>query len=319
MTTPRASKAATLTLASLFASVLIPIGAAASKGSVSVYYAASLVGLNEQRVGPAFQHKTGYAYQGTGLGSGAIANEIKSHIATPDVVEFADPAINAQLMGSTNGNYVSWYINFARTRLVIAFNPKSKYALLFNKVNHHKIAWFQPFMQRGLRLGRTDPQIDPKGYRAIWTFNLAQKLFHLKNFERSVLGSVDNANQVFPEQVLLSRLQTGELDAGVFYLSEVQSTHIPYISLPQKIDLGEPKYAKIYATQHFTNNQHKTFTGAPILYTITIPTTVKNLPAAKAFVKFILSKPAQRISEKYGLLPTRHLVGGDRRKVPPGL
>src|SRR5947209_16315708 len=74
-----------------------PTGAAG--GTVNVYYAGSLVNLNENLVGPAFATGSGYTYQGKSAGSGAIANQIKGKLATPDVVEFADPAVNSTLMG----------------------------------------------------------------------------------------------------------------------------------------------------------------------------------------------------------------------------
>ncbi len=291
----------------------------ASKGTASVYYAASLQTLNETQIGPAFTRRTGYGYQGEGLGSQLIANEMKGGQIRPDVVEFADPAVNKTLMGSANGGYVKWYADFARTRLVIGFNPSGKYGKLFRRVNHHHLAWYKPLLARGLRFGRTDPQIDPKGYRVLFAFRLAQRLFGLKHFAHRVLGPVENDKEIFPEQNLVAYLQTGQLDAGVFYLSEARTAHIPYISLPQKIDLGYPKYREIYATQHFTNSQGQTFVGAPIIYTITIPKTVQDKPAAVAFVKFVLGKRAARLSADLGLLPTKHVIRGDRRAVPPGI
>jgi len=292
---------------------------AAHKGTVNVAYAASLQALNEGTIGPGFTRKTGYSYQGQGMASGEIANEIKGKIITPDVVEMADPAANRQLMGKSNGSYVKWFVDFARTRLVVGYDPKGKFARLFREVNHHRLAWYKPLLTKGLRFGRTDPQIDPKGYRVIWAFRLAQKLFHLKNFERRVLGPVENAGQVYPENVLVSRLQTGEIDAGIFYLSEAKAAGIPYINLPHKIDLGERKFAKIYATQHFTTDKGQSVTGAPILYTITIPRTVKDKAGAIAFVKFVLSKRAAKASARLGLLNTKHTIGGDRKAVPPGV
>src|SRR5450759_4568821 len=165
---------------------------------VNVFYAGSLVNLNENLVGPAFAAGSGYTYLGKSAGSGAIANQIKGKLATPDVVEFADPAINTTLMGSANGSYVSWYLTFARSELVIGFDPKSKFAREFVQVQKHKLAFYKALQQKGLRIGRTDPNIDPKGYRAIWMANLTQKVYHLKNFETKLLGDAENPDQVFP-------------------------------------------------------------------------------------------------------------------------
>src|SRR5947209_4513193 len=80
--------------------------AVAASGTVNVYYAASLKALNEVRVGPSFQSHTGYTYQGFPNNSGIIVNELKAkpRLITPDVVEFADAGVNAQLMGHDNGD-----------------------------------------------------------------------------------------------------------------------------------------------------------------------------------------------------------------------
>ena len=59
--------------------------ARAASGTVNVFYAGSLVNVNENLVGPAFGAATGYSYQGKGAGSLAIVNQIKGKIATSSV------------------------------------------------------------------------------------------------------------------------------------------------------------------------------------------------------------------------------------------
>jgi molybdate/tungstate transport system substrate-binding protein len=291
----------------------------AATGTVNVFYAGSLVNLNENLVGPAFATGSGYTYQGKGAGSGAIANQIKGKLATPDVVEFADPAVNATLEGTANGNYVSWYFTFATSELVIGFDPKSKLAKEFVQVQKGKLPFYKALQQKGLKIGRTDPNIDPKGYRAIWMANLTQKVYKLKGFEQKLFGATDNASQVFPEQTLVARMLTGQVNAGVFYLSEVKDLGIPYITLPPQVNLGSTKYARQYATQHFTTSAGQTITGAPIQYTITILSTVKNEAGAEAFVQFVLSSRVRAISAAHGLLIIKTTVGGDGSAVPSAL
>lgn len=295
-----------------------PVTRAAS-GTVNVFYAGSLVNVNENLVGPAFAAATGATYQGKAAGSLAIVNQIKAKIVTPDVVELADPTVNAALMGDANGNIVSWYFTFAHSELVIGFDPSSRFAPAFRAVQHHKLPFYRALDQNGLRFGRTDPNLDPKGYRAIFMAGLAQQVYHLKGFKNRLLGSDNNPDQVFPEEGLVARLLTGQVNAGVFYLSEVRDLGIPYISLPAKINLGNAKYSKLYATQHFTSAQKATFTGAPIQLTITIPSTVKNRSGAEAFVHFVLSRRVRTIAAAHGLLSIKTTVGGDRSAVPSSL
>lgn len=287
--------------------------------AVNVFYAGSLVNLNEQLIGPAFATASGYTYQGQSAGSTAIANQIKGKLATPDVVEFADAATNKLLMGDANGNYISWYLTFATSPLVIGFDPRSRVAPLFRQVQRRRLPWYRALRQPGLRMGRTDPNLDPKGYRALWMARLAQRVFHLKRFERTLFGAPENPAQVFPEQVLVSRMLTGQVNVGVFYLSEVRALGIPYITLPARINLGSPRYARLYATQRFTTGAGQTVRGAPIRYTITIPGTATNPTGAEAFVRFVLSGRVRTISARRGLLPLRVTAGGDRRVVPASL
>lgn len=296
-----------------------PRGGHASGAPVNVFYAGSLVNLNENLVGPAFTSATGYAYQGKSAGSVAIATQITSRLANPDVIELADPSVNQLLMGKANGSYVSWYFTYAHSELVIGFDPRSRYAREFRLVQKRKLAFYKALQQRGLRIGRTDPQLDPKGYRAIWMANLTGKVYHLRNFERRLFGAAENSSQVFPEETLVARLLTGQLDAGVFYLSEVKDLGIPYIALPAKVNLGSDTYKKLYARQRFKTSAGKVITGAPIQYTITIPSTVKNQSGAEAFVRFVLGKRVRTVAAAHGLLQYHIKVGGARGAVPKPL
>jgi molybdate/tungstate transport system substrate-binding protein len=303
-------------------SIALPVHRSLASGApVNVFYAGSLVNLNENLIGPAFTAASGDTYQGTSAGSGAIATQIKGRLAMPDVVEFADPAVNSGLMGAANGGYVSWYFTFAGSQLVIGFDPKSKLAGEFRQVQKGKLPWYRALQQNGLRIGRTDPAIDPKGYRAIWMAQLAQKAYHLKNFEQRLFGRPENPNQVFPEQTLVARILTGQVNAGVFYLSEVKDLGIPYITLPPQVNLGstQGKYIKLYATRSFTTPTGQRVVGAPIQYTITIPTTVRNAAGAEAFVKFVLSKRVRAITKAHGLVPLKVQLHGDRSAVPGSL
>src|SRR5438309_5855630 len=119
--------------------------------------------------------------------------------------------------------------------------------------------------------------------------NLTQKVYHLNRFEQNLFGTTENTSQVFPEQVLVARMLTGQVNAGIFYLSEVKDLGVPYITLPPQVNLGSTRYARLYATQHFTTSAGQTITGTPIQYTLTIPSTVKDQAGAEAFVRFVLS------------------------------
>lgn len=191
-----------------------------ARGRVNVLYAGSLVNLMEKQVGPAFDTATGYTFTGYSGGSSALAAQIKGKVRPGDVFVSASPAVNASLTGAANGNWVSWYATFASSALVIGYNPSSRFAKdLTSK------PWYEVLTQPGLRVGSTDPATDPKGKLATEALTTAAHQQHLP----ALATLAANPNIVFPEETLVSRLQSGQLDAGFFYSSEAKAAHIPTV------------------------------------------------------------------------------------------
>ena len=290
-----------------------------AKGKVSVLYAGSLVNLMEKKVGLAFQQATGYGYEGEGKGSSALANEIKGKLRTPDIFISADSNVDKSLMGASNGNYVSWYVPFARTSLVIGYNPSSKFAADFQAAASGSKPWYQVLEESGVRIGRTDPALDPKGVRTIILMELAQQYYHQSSLSQQILGGIENTSQLFPEEELVTRLTSGQLDAGFFYLNEAKEANIPYITLPDQVNLGNPSFNSTYAQASYTDPKTgKVTKGGATVYTITIPSTSKNMAGAVAFVSFLLSS-GQGILTQDGLTMVTPVVSGDSSAVPSQL
>jgi len=292
----------------------------APKNKISVLYAGSLVNLMEKKVGPAFQQATGYPYEGEGKGSTALANEIKGKLRTPDIFISADANVDKSLMGPGNGNYVSWYVPFIRTSMVIGYNPTSKFATDLQAASNGSKPWYQVLEEPGLRLGRTDPALDPKGVRTIILMQLAEQYYHQPGLTQRILGATENANQIFPEEELVARLGSGQLDAGFFYLNEVKEQNLPSITLPDQINLSDPNLNSTYAQASYTNlKTGKTTKGAATVYTVTIPGTSKNMAGAIAFVSFLFSPQGQSILAQDGLTQVTPEVSGDASAVPSQL
>jgi molybdate/tungstate transport system substrate-binding protein len=289
-------------------------------GTVRVMYAGSLVSLFEKKIGPAYDAATGFTFEGEAKGSQAIANNIKDKVRTPDVFVSADPAVDRSLQGPTNGNYVSWWVDFARTEMVIGWSPKSRFAPDFESARSGKRSWESVLQQPGLRLGRTDPELDPKGYRTLFVFQLVERERPADaGLTQRVLGNAGNTTQIFPEEQLVARLQAGELDAGIFYTIEAIEAGLPYLTLPSSINLGDAAQGARYATASFTNKKGQLIQGSPILYTATVPSTVTNDEGAISFVQFLLGKSGQSLLGKEGLLSTPPLVGGDGSALPAAI
>ena len=166
------------TLAMLCAVVLawpfVLASASPEDRTVSVLYAGSLAAVMENGVGPAFVKATGYGYQGEAQGSLGAAQMIRGRLRTPDVFISSDPAVNESvLMGPQNGSMVKWFMVLASSQLVVGYNPRSKFAAKFEAAEANRIPWYEVLQTPGVRFGRGDPDIDPKGYRTLFMFGLA--------------------------------------------------------------------------------------------------------------------------------------------------
>ncbi len=294
-------------------------GVIQGSGTVSVIYAASLTSLFEKRIGPAFRSASGFGYQGEGKGSVAIANLIKDRVRSPDVFVSADPAVNRSLQGAANGDFVSWWVDFARTEMVVAWSPKSRFASDFEAAKSGRRTWESALEQPGLKLGRTDPELDPKGYRTLFLFQLDEQRTGVPGLSQRILGGAGNTSQVFPEEQLVARLQTGDLDAGVFYTIEAVEAGLPYLTLPPAVNQGDPSEAARYATATFTNKKGQAFRGSPILFTAAVPSTSRNRRGAESFVQYLLSQRGQGLMAKAGLLPATPIAEGDPSTIPATL
>ena len=285
--------------------------------TVSVLYAGSLATVMENGLGPAFSKATGYEYQGEAQGSLGAARMIHDRLRSPDVFISADPKVNESvLMGSKNGDLVTWFLTLASSQLVLAYNPNSKFAPQFQEAAAGTTPWYEVLKISGLRFGRGDPRTDPKGYRTLFLFDLAGKHYQRPEIP-GLLGDPINPDQVFPEIVLLARVQSGQFDAGIFYKHEVVAHKLPFVSFPPEINLGDPKFSAFYGQASYTTPTGDHVSGAPILFTITIPKTVRNKESAEALVRFLLS--SNDLLKEFGLGIVDHRVGGDEKQIPAGL
>ncbi|HEX8995493.1 MAG TPA: extracellular solute-binding protein [Ktedonobacterales bacterium] len=289
------------------------------KAAVNVAYAGSLVNLMEHKLGPAFTSATGYPFQGRGAGSTALANQIKSKLIAPDVFISASKAAYTPLQGAANGDIVKWYITFATTSMVIGYSAKSPYAAQLQAAANGQTPWYQALATPGLRIGRTDPKLDPKGVNTLYTMQLAESYYQQPGLEQKLLGAPENASQIFPEEELVARLTAGQLDAGFFYLNEVKDAGLPYITLPSQINLGDTAQASAYAHATYTTAAGVTQHGGPIAFSVTMPSTVRNSAGAEAFITYLLGANGRATLTADGFSLSGPKLTGDSSQLPASL
>jgi molybdate/tungstate transport system substrate-binding protein len=275
----------------LFASILAAAGLALSPtaqaaGTVDVLYAGSLVNLMEHGIGPAFDTASGDHFQGFAGGSKLLANQIKGKLRHADVFISAVPAVNKALMGAANGNWVSWYVSFAQSPLVIGYDPSSRFAADFKSK-----PWYQVLQEPGIRIGRTDPKLDPKGALTVALMKKAEAFYKVPGLEQHVLGAPDNPAQVLPEETLVGRLQSGQLDVGFFYSTETADAKIPALTLPAQI---APK----------------------AVYTVTIVHGAPNPSGAEQFVSYLLGASGRSLMQQHGLTLEKPILAGIAAAAP---
>ena len=275
---------AALLLAAALLSQAAPAAFAAR--SVNALYAGSLAILMERGVGPAFDKTTGYRFQGYGGGSVGLANQIKGKLRRGDVFISANPKVNANLMGAANGDWVRWYIAFAESPVVIGYNADSKFAADFKTK-----PWYQVLTEPGIRIGRTDPKLDPKGALTVALMKHTETFYKSPGLEQKALGAPENPAQVLPEETLIGRLQSGQPDAGFFYSTETSDAKIPALSLPPEI---APK----------------------AVYTIATLRDAPNAAGADKFVVFLLGSEGRSLLKEHGLTLRKMAVSGDANAVP---
>src|ERR1700761_5444243 len=143
-------------------------------GTVNVAYASSLQYLNEKVVSPAFTAAEGYKFSGRGAASGDLETDIAGGEISPNVFE----SVGGDNITPLEPKFTKWYVQYAGTSIVLAYNPKSKYASQFKAVadgSKNVCSLFSNTLQTsGLKLGRTDPNVDPQGRDFIFMLELAQ-------------------------------------------------------------------------------------------------------------------------------------------------
>jgi molybdate/tungstate transport system substrate-binding protein len=290
-------------------------------GTANVAYASSIEYLNEKIAGPAFAKDTGYKYSGRSGASGELESDIAAGEISPNVFE----SVGGDNITPLMPKFTKWYVQYASTQIVVAYNPSSKYASDFKAYadGSKPLSGLYTLMQTpGFKLGRTDPNTDPQGRAFIYMLELAQAYYHLPSDTVSkILGTSDfgtaNSSQIFSEAALPATLQSGQLDASSAYLNQAIQLHLSYITLPAAINLGTAALAPAYKKASVTitsNGAPTTKHGSPLVIDIT--TIGPSSSAGTAFVAYTLSAKGLAQYKVGGYTLITPTIFGDASAVP---
>ena len=290
-------------------------------GTASVAYASSLEYLNEKVAGPAFTTATGYGYSGYGASSGDLEADIAAGEIHPNVFE----SVGGDNITPLEPKFTKWYIQYAGTSMVVAYNPNGKYASQFKAIadgSKPLSDLFTLLQTPGLKLGRTDPNIDPQGRDFIYMLELAQAYYNLpSDTVAKILGTTDfgtaNSPEIYAESALDSILESGQLDAASAFITQAIELHLDYIKLPAIINLGSFADAARYHQASVTIKGGVVKHGSPQVIDITIIGTPT--PAAIAFVRYTLSAAGLAEYKHGGFFMITPTVFGSRSSVPSAI
>jgi len=217
-------------------------------------------------------------------GSRICARKIADLRRPCDVMASADYSVIDNLLIP---EHADWNIKFASNEMTIAFVEESNQANNINKDN-----WFEILLQKDVAFGRSDPNSDPCGYRALLVTVLAEKCYNKPGLADAIKSK--DQRYIRPKEVdLLALLETGVIDYIFIYRSVAVQHNLKYLVLPDEINLKKADLSDFYKTASvsLTGKQPGTFitkAGEPIIYGVTIPKNAPNRKLAMAFLTFLL-------------------------------
>jgi molybdate/tungstate transport system substrate-binding protein len=271
-------------LAALLPALLSAQGGA-SADTVIIFEAGSLAGPIDA-VAAGFTERTGIPVRTESGGSLEQVRKITVHGRTPDIIALADANIIPQLLVPAHAR---WYARFARNRVVLAYTERSRGA-----AGMSDSTWWRVLTRPAVVAGRSDPDLDPGGYRTVMVARLAERYYKAPGLADRLLASSRLYSSFPGSSRPEALLQAGAIDYAWIYESYALEHGLRLQRLPSAVDLSDAADSAIYATVSVriagaTDRDTITVRGAPITYGLTIPERAPHRGAAERFVSYMLS------------------------------
>jgi molybdate/tungstate transport system substrate-binding protein len=242
----------------------------------------------------SFSAKTGVRYELESAGSLETARKLTELGKIPDIIALADEDVFPKVLMPT---HATWYARFAENRIVLAYTDKSRFASEIDSTN-----WWQVLQRPGLEIGRSNPDLDPAGYRTLMVFQLAERMYATEGLAAALERSAHRRNMRPKEIELVALLESGDLDYAWFYESMARASGVRYVRLPDAIDLSSTEQRDTYAQVSVrvigaSVRDTVTMRGAPIRYAFSIPVKAGHGALAERFSAFLLSDDGKRALE----------------------
>ena len=176
----------------------------------------------------------------------------------------------------------------------------------------------------GLKLGRTDPNVDPQGRDFIYMLELAQTYCNLpSDTVAKILGTSDfgtsKSSQIYAESALDSTLQSGQLDASSAFITQAISCTCPYIKLPDAISLGERRRRRSRTRRPIRSSWRTARPSRARRRSSTSPRSARPPPPGTRSSSTRSRPPAWPSTSKAGYTVLTPTVFGDNSAVPAAI
>ncbi len=277
--------------------------AAPGSESLRIACAGSLEAVVRDDLIPTFKRVSGCRALATGGASRALARAIRDGALVADVFLSADPeVIEAELLVADVAACALWYVTFATNSMVLAVGSRAQ--RLHDGQAHPTAEQLARFLRQcreaGLGLGRSDPESDPQGYRALLAMQLVERSACASGLTKEVLGEPRNPQQVFAAGEIVPLLQRDELDLALVYQSHAIEEDLPFLSLPEEANLGSPEHAGDYEKALYRCADGTEYRGRPVTYAAALVGGPPSLGAAAAFLVFLGCDEARAALQRHG-------------------
>jgi molybdate/tungstate transport system substrate-binding protein len=247
-------------------------------------------------------------YELESAGSLETARKLTELGKIPDLVALADEDVFPKVLIPA---HTTWYVRFAENRIVLAYTDRSRFAAEIDSTN-----WWRVLQRPGLEIGRSNPDLDPAGYRTLMVFQLAERAYGQPGLSSALERSADRRNMRPKEIDLVALLESGDLDYAWFYESMARASGIRHVQLPASVDLSGVEYRDSYARATVrvigsTATDTVVMRGAPIRYAFSVPLRAAHSALGERFAAYLLSPDGRRVlgGQFLATLPAPDAVG----------
>ncbi len=309
---------------------------------LKVFHAGSLSVPFKEMEGLFEERNPGVDVQRESYGSAAAIRQVTELGRPADVIGSADYHLIDQLMIEPEPPWADWNVLFARNSVIIASTDADDEMTADN--------WPEVLARTDARVGMSNPNHDPCGYRSLYCVYLAdaalgkEGLFReliLANSNVALEEGDDGAAIRVPEAAeyrgrltmrpketdLLALLEAGAIDYLFIYRSVAKQHGLHYVELPDEVNLSSPDLAKQYgrvAVCQYADlpDRSAIVRASPIVYGLTVPREAPNRELAERFAELVVSEAGREILERSGqapLVPTVLSAASSREAVPAGV